>query len=561
VTDPGHKTTPKEETSSSLSFAVLALASWTGFVSLSYELLWMRIFSFMAMGRSFAFPMCLGLFLLGIAIGARLSKRFSRSHAAGSRLQLRVLAKFMLASSIFGWLTIPLMQLSVNLASSISMIAALYLICGGAVLFGVQFPLLAHFGITADASSGAKVSYIYVANIVGSVAGSLLTGFLLMDLFSLAELTTGLGIFGSLVGATILAASHELATARIASVAVGIVCSGCMLAGKAPLFDDLYLDLLRDVSDTEEIKVVLESKSGVVAVNQNDQVFGGGVYDGQFQVSFVDDTNMLIRPFSLSAFHPKPEEILLIGLGSGSWAKVVAEHPDAKSITIVEISPDYVRLTEHYPGLKKIIDDPRVTLVTDDGRRWLTGTDQRFDAIVSNTTFHWRSMASNLLSSEFFELVKRHLKPGGVFMFNTTESIDAMRTSQEIFSDVYLTINAIIASPDKIPYDVDRLERTLRTYKIDGKPIVPPDDAKAEAYLRQVLTIFRSANEEVKFNADGHVVIDADFRLANRADGVVIGNSNLRKYVSMHGGQIITDHNMKAEWDLMKMVNFLIDDM
>ncbi len=51
----------------------------------------------------------------------------------------------------------------------------------------------------------------------------------------------------------------------------------------------------------------------------------------------------------------------------------------------------------------------------DDGRRWLLGNpDRRFDAIVQNTTWHWRSHATNLLSAEYFELVATRLEPGGI---------------------------------------------------------------------------------------------------------------------------------------------------
>lgn len=524
-----------EQSTSSLSGAVLALAAWTGFVSLSYELLWTRVFSFMTMGRSFAFPMCLGLFLLGIAIGARVSKRFSTRYESGSKEQLRVLATFMIAASVFGWLTIPLMRLSAVWISVIDMVVSLYVICGGAVLFGAQFPLLAHFGIRADASSGQRVSYIYVANIVGSVFGSLLTGFWLMDVFSLSGLSTGLAVIGSVVGCMILAASLDKTAKRIGALVLSVVISVVVIAGREPAFDNLYRDLLISTGNEETtgVKYVIESKSGVVVVNQDDVVFGGGVYDGKFATSFVHDENYVIRPFSLSAFHPAPKKLLFIGLGSGSWARVIAAHPDAEEITIVEISGDYVKLREYYKGFDDLLSDPRVTVITDDGRRWLQSNDDTFDAIVSNTTFHWRSMASNLLSEEFFELIKAHLKPGGVFMYNTTGSANAVKTGLHVFDDCYLVFNTIIASPTKMPYDVDRLERTLRAYKIGGEPILTPGDAEHEAYLTQTLESFHKVNDE--------------------EDLMVRDRTILLEAMDRVNAEVITDYNMSGEWDVPKL--------
>jgi spermidine synthase len=46
---------------------------------------------------------------------------------------------------------------------------------------GVVFPLLCQYAVDADARSGEKLSWLYVANILGSGAGSLGTGFILMD--------------------------------------------------------------------------------------------------------------------------------------------------------------------------------------------------------------------------------------------------------------------------------------------------------------------------------------------------------------------------------------------
>ena len=69
--------------------------------------------------------------------------------------------------------------------------------------------------------------------------------------------------------------------------------------------------------------------------------------------------------------------MLRIGLSSGSWATVYANHPDLESLTVVEINPGYVELIEKYPDQRQILNDPKVELVMDDGRRFLNGTDEK----------------------------------------------------------------------------------------------------------------------------------------------------------------------------------------
>ena len=123
----------------------------------------------------------------------------------------------------------------------------------------------------------------------------------------------------------------------------------------------------------------------------------------------------------------------LIGLATGSWAQVIANHPQVESLTVVEINPGYLRLVAKYPQVASLLSNPKVRIVIDDGRRWLTRHDRRFDMIVSNTPFHWRAHSTNLLSVEYCRLVRAHLRPGGVYYFNTTGSTAALKTAMVEF--------------------------------------------------------------------------------------------------------------------------------
>ena len=68
-----------------------------------------------------------------------------------------------------------------------------------------------------------------------------------------------------------------------------------------------------------------------------------------------------------------------------------------------------------------MLRNPKVTIITDDGRRWLSHhPERRFDAIVSNTTWNFRANVTNLLSAEFLNLVQQHLNPLGILFYNTT---------------------------------------------------------------------------------------------------------------------------------------------
>ena len=94
---------------------------------------------------------------------------------------------------------------------------------------------------------------------------------------------------------------------------------------------------------------------------------------------------------------------------------------------IVELNPGYLQLIAQYPQVASLLRNPKVKIITDDGRRWLLANPhQAFDAIVMNASFNWREHESNLLSVEFLNIARAHLCPGGVLYYNTTSSPEVL---------------------------------------------------------------------------------------------------------------------------------------
>ena len=169
------------------------------------------------------------------------------------------------------------------------------------------------------------------------------------------------------------------------------------------LFGDLYRRLsafgLPFVS-------VVENRSGVITVDAAGRVYGGGAYDGAFNLDPKSDINGVTRIYAALSIHPAPRRVLEIGLSSGSWAQIIANHPGVEHVEVVEINPGYLALIRSRPLVAGLLRDPKVHIDIDDGRRWLRRQQDRFDLIVMNTTWHWRSNATNLLSREFLELAR-----------------------------------------------------------------------------------------------------------------------------------------------------------
>ena len=174
-----------------MSFPLALLVSALGgFVALSYEILWYRVISFTTWSQASGFGLLLAAYLLGIAVGSRVSGAFCKDDTTvGDTKSLPPLAAFALLANLVAWLVVPgFGWLSILGDWRIPLV----LVAISAALLGAILPLVSHFGIKADARAGVNLSYVYLANIVGSTTGSLVTGFVFMDVWPLR--TIGLAI-------------------------------------------------------------------------------------------------------------------------------------------------------------------------------------------------------------------------------------------------------------------------------------------------------------------------------------------------------------------------------
>jgi len=507
--------------------AALVLAGLAGYLALSYELLWFRAFS-LATGTASAFALVLGAYLLGIAFGSLAARRFCSGAAAHGRL-LRVLLLTLAVYGASGLVVLPLAGQAAAIGAFVP--AMLALVALHTLIGGIVFPLIAHLGVPPDPAAGKGVSAVYLANILGSVAGTLVTGFVAMDHLGLAEVAALLSAM-SLALALVLAVRLGGAW-RPARPLGGLIAAMALAVPVAapPLFDGLYERLIfrENAARHGPFSQTVENKSGVINVSGDLTVYGGGFYDGRIQVSLVDDQNLLVRPASLSLFHPAPREVLMIGAATGAWVQTLAANPAVERLTVIEINRGYLELIARHEAVRGILSNPRVEIVIDDARRWLSrNRDRRFDAIVQNTTWHFRSNVTNLLSREYVDLMVRSLRPGGVAMYNTTNSARAMRTACAGYPASVRFLNMMIVSREPLRMDRERLDRALRSMRVDGAPLLADDTAGSR---RREEILAATVMPDPAAQGAG-ATMEACASILARTEGLAI----------------ITDDNMGEEW-------------
>jgi spermidine synthase len=500
---------------------ITLLAALGGFISLSYEIFLFRTVSYASGSSATAFAATLACFLFGIAGGARSAGKACETLPPADAM--RKAADELVFANLVGLLFLPLMAHLAGLGRGVLGVAVvmIYLI---ARRWGSLLPYLAEFGVPADERAGLRTSLLYFSNIIGSAAGAIVTGFILTNYLSSVQTALALAIAGTVCAVLLIAAlDMPWPERRRRTVdAVGVLVIALTVI---PLMSHHVLENLLFKGNVDHAFAdVVENRSGIITVDTDGTVFGNGMYDGRFNTRLRDDRNGIIRPYALNLFRATSRDVLMIGLSSGSWAQVIANNPEVRSLTIIEINRGYLSLIAQRPEVASVLRNPKVTIITDDGRRWLSHhPDRRFDAIVSNTTWNFRANVTNLLSTEFLELARQHLHPQGILFYNTTGSARVQRTACLSFPYGARFTNHMVVSDTAIDWNFARWRQTLESYVIDGVKQFDLQDAEDRALLDSVTSPDQSSQQ--------HLIEDCPEVLARTASSVPV-----------------TDDNMGTEW-------------
>jgi spermidine synthase len=435
-----------------------------GFLSLSEEILWVRVVGFGYQTLPFAFSFVLAFYLVGIALGAAYGKRL-----CGRAQNLYAVAAVVLGVAALGDALTPVLIGRVIAAhaqqQALWLFASAIIIAAG--LKSILFPIAHHLGsMAAGPQVGRSVSRIYFGNIIGATLGPLVTGFVALDHLNVDECF-------ALIAALCLLISLGCVfkSARLSLIAVPLAAALILSAFASSIAKPGPGSLRGLAIGGSQLTHFSSNRHGVihtVGTENGDYVFGTNVYDGIASVDVDRNANRLDRVYMLALMHPGAKHVLAIGMSTGAWVRAVQGFPGVEQIDVVEINPGYIDLLRLYPALAPLLSDPRIHIHIDDGRRWLKrNPDARFDLIIQNTTYHWRSNAGNLLSREYLENVKQHMNPGAVLTTNTTGSFDVLATMRAVFPYAYRYTNFGYASDRPLQPNFSLMTQIARP---DGTP-------------------------------------------------------------------------------------------
>lgn len=481
--------------SSIVSYRSILLAAFlVGFINLGFEMLWFRVLGIWNKGTAYGFPSVLFIFLSGLAIGGFIWGR----KADQSKDRVTLFWKLQLASGIvtvlsflilWGALHIPSLETWIKevfltpqqpippfvetdnglvfsrwqMISTLSayFLPILILVLPASLIMGGGLPLLDRIAITSANVSGRRVGDIHLANILGSVTGSIVVSFVFLSSLG-TELTLKVLALLSLAFMSLAWEKHQTRKYILPACLISLV---LIAPWRGALYEKLY-----ETAGGNPV-VVHESSDSVLALSFYSKpdaparLWIGGIQNSYFP-SYGDYERSAFT--CASASHPK--KILIIGLGGSNTAYFLTQMPDVEEIIIVELMDDLGPLLDQFvPVAQKTLADPRVKYIADDGRRFLYARpNETYDMIFIDPLNSFTAGHNNLYSREAMQLYQSHLANGGIFCAWMNERHVIPKTATSVFPHMEQFRDWIVAGNQAITFDREYMNEGLATYLKNG---------------------------------------------------------------------------------------------
>jgi len=280
------------------------------------------------------------------------------------------------------------------------------------IFLGAAFPAAARLAAGA-ARVGRDVGAVAAVNTAGGIAGSLLTGFVLVPRLGLVRAIGVLAVAGAVVGAIAVVRSGRGATATAGAMVL-------VVAAMAALTPRDRLATLWSGQRGGRLLFYEEDARGTVAVLE--QSAGAAAFRRLYiqGVSNSGDAPASLRYMRLQALLPllvhrgRPRSALVVGFGTGITAGALLADPELETRAVVELLPSVVRAGSLFAGNLGAAADGRLEIHIGDGRQELRRRSRRYDVITLEPPPPSAAGVVNLYSRDFYELARDRLEPDGL---------------------------------------------------------------------------------------------------------------------------------------------------
>lgn len=424
-----------------------ALVFFSGAIVLLVELVGFRMFAPYFGNTLYASSSVLGVVLAALAFGYIWGGQLGDKNP--TRTQLSVLFLLSAVSLVFLRVGIDeiLPRLGYELFFTVGpLILSLILLAPVSFFLGSLAPFVVAFAHASmpERGIGKLTGELSFASTIGSIVGSLISGFVLLPRFSQTSL---IGVSALLVLLVALALAYQnrsffkkiIPQALVLLVILYVwtfMLSADTEQGEVARLEGTYsrisvIDTTYKGEDTRFLRLDRNSSSAMY-LNSDELVFD--------YTKFYELYTLLER---------KSNNTLVLGAGAFSVPKALLADEELELVEVIDIEPKLYPVSKEY---FKLPDDARLVFKATDARRHLVESDLEYDLIFGDVYQTLYSIPEHLATKEFFELTRSRLSTDGIFMVNVIG--DLARTQPSHTLSIYKTFaevfpeNIFVATED-----------------------------------------------------------------------------------------------------------------
>ena len=416
----------------------------------------------------------IAIVLVALSIGYWLGGRLADKRPEKASLcKLVVIASLLLA--LVPLVSDPFLSLSVEAFDDVSvggfagsLFGVLILVAVPVLMLGAVAPWAIRLKVDDVAHSGEIAGRLYAISTVGSLVGTFLSALLLIPLVGTQRTFLAFALTLALVSALGLPRRWLLAPVFVAlliAVPVGTVKGSTKQGARVIHEADTTHQYARVVEYADgERHLELNEGQAVHSIYRRETVLTGDVWDGY-----------LTAP--LAARSEAPGRLAILGNGAGTTVRAYAKYFPSTRIDAVEIDGELTEIGKEFFDLQ---ERPGLRFFAEDARPFLARMeDERYDAIFVDA-YRQPYIPFYLATTEFFELVRDRLAPGGAMVINVghpkgSDDLEQVLTAtvRSVFPNVVRdpleSTNTLLVASMTEPVGADRLRTAA------SAPSVPAD--------------------------------------------------------------------------------------
>ena len=387
----------------------------------------------------------IGTIMIAMALGNIYGGRSADKNPDPGKLYTRMLiaAVWIAAIPVVGkYIILGISALLIFSVSSNFLIVAAFAACMVIFVFplfllGTVTPSLAKYSVGNLEESGKVVGTLGAFNTIGSIIGTFVPTFVTIP--SVGTSVTFLifaGILLALAVAYFISAAGKKGVSKLGRAAAALLCYLlCCVLGYSDSFAFWETNLAYEGESVYNYLQVKENDRSVIL--STNVLFGvQSIYMKEQGLTGMYYDYAMAAPLMVEGKSPEDCRVLILGMGTGTYATQCRKYYGDMEIEGVEIDEKITALSREYFHLPE-----DVPVTTYDGRAFLNAVEEKYDVIMVDA-YQDITIPFQMSSVEFFTLVKEHLAENGVMVVNMS-----MRGREEGNINQYLadTISSVFS--------------------------------------------------------------------------------------------------------------------